>query len=50
MSDGVVAALAMADEGAAAAAEADRAALLTDRGTDANASEVKVDLIRKRYE
>jgi (E)-4-hydroxy-3-methylbut-2-enyl-diphosphate synthase len=50
MSDGVDAALAKADDGAAAEAEADRAALLTDKGTDANASEVKVDLIRKRYE
>jgi (E)-4-hydroxy-3-methylbut-2-enyl-diphosphate synthase len=50
MSDGVDAALAKADDGAAAEAEADRAALLTDKGADANASEVKVALIRKRYE
>jgi (E)-4-hydroxy-3-methylbut-2-enyl-diphosphate synthase len=50
MSDGVDAALAKADDGAAAEAEADRAALLVDKGADANASEVKVDLIKKKYE
>src|SRR6186997_1407841 len=41
VSGGVEAALARADEGAAAAAEADRAALLEDKGLDANASEQK---------
>src|SRR4051795_11117919 len=49
VSGGVEAALARADEGAAAAAEADRAALLEDKGADANASEQKVDLIHKRF-
>src|SRR4051794_14421701 len=38
MSDGVEAALAKADDGAAAEAERDRAALLDDKGADANAS------------
>jgi (E)-4-hydroxy-3-methylbut-2-enyl-diphosphate synthase len=46
-SEGVEAALAEADAGAKAAADADRAALLVEQGTDANASESKVELIRK---
>ena len=46
--DGIEAALAHADAGAAAEADADRAALLDEQGADANASEQKVDLIRKR--
>jgi (E)-4-hydroxy-3-methylbut-2-enyl-diphosphate synthase len=46
--EGVEARLAAADKGAAAEAEADRVALLDDRGEDANASEAKVELIRKR--
>ncbi len=45
--DGIQAALDDADEGAAAEAEKDRAALLTEQGDDVNASEQKVDLIRK---
>jgi len=45
--EGVDAALAKADPKAAAAAEADRAALLDEQGADANASEVRVDLIRR---
>ncbi|MCB0977974.1 MAG: flavodoxin-dependent (E)-4-hydroxy-3-methylbut-2-enyl-diphosphate synthase [Acidimicrobiales bacterium] len=45
--DGVEAALAKADAGAAAEAEADRAALLDDKGLDANASEQRVELIRR---
>jgi (E)-4-hydroxy-3-methylbut-2-enyl-diphosphate synthase len=48
--EGVEARLAAADSGAAEAAEADRRALLDIQGDDANASEVKVDLIRKRVE
>ena len=44
--EGVEARLAAADAGAAAAAEADRAALLADQGDDANASEARVELIR----
>src|SRR3954469_3897933 len=48
--DGVAAALAAADPNAAAEAEADRAALLADQGADANASEQRVQLIRKRVE
>ena len=48
MEEGAEAVLATADlEGARREAEADRAALLEDQGTDANASEVKVDLIRR---
>ena len=47
-SDGVEAALARADAGAAAEAEADRAALLDDRGDDANQSGARIDEIRKR--
>jgi (E)-4-hydroxy-3-methylbut-2-enyl-diphosphate synthase len=46
--EGVEARLAAADAGAAAEAEADRLALLDDRGADANASEARVELIRKR--
>ena len=46
--EGVEARLAAADAGAAAEAEADRLALLDDKGLDANASEAKVELIRKR--
>lgn len=45
--EGVDGALTHADAGAAAEAEADRAALLDDKGLDANAAEQKVDLIRK---
>jgi (E)-4-hydroxy-3-methylbut-2-enyl-diphosphate synthase len=45
--DGVEAALARAEEGAAAEAEKDRLALLEEQGDDANASEGKIDLIRK---
>ncbi|HET7489008.1 MAG TPA: flavodoxin-dependent (E)-4-hydroxy-3-methylbut-2-enyl-diphosphate synthase [Acidimicrobiales bacterium] len=44
---GVEARLAAADAGAAAEAEADRAALLDEQGDDANASEVAVEIIRK---
>jgi (E)-4-hydroxy-3-methylbut-2-enyl-diphosphate synthase len=46
--DGVEARLAAADRGAAAEAEADRAALLDLRGDDANNSETAVQLIDKR--
>ena len=45
--EGIEGALAQADLGAAAEADADRAALLDEQGADANASEQKVDLIRK---
>ena len=45
--DGVEHALGLADESAAAEAEADRAALLDDKGADANHAETKIDLIRK---
>jgi (E)-4-hydroxy-3-methylbut-2-enyl-diphosphate synthase len=45
--DGVDAALAAADPTAAAEAERDRAALLADQGEDANASEQRVELIRR---
>jgi (E)-4-hydroxy-3-methylbut-2-enyl-diphosphate synthase len=45
--EGVDARLAAADAGAAAEAEADRRALLDDRGDDVNASESRVELIRK---
>ncbi|MBX3284984.1 MAG: flavodoxin-dependent (E)-4-hydroxy-3-methylbut-2-enyl-diphosphate synthase, partial [Actinobacteria bacterium] len=45
--EGVEGALAHADAGAAAEADADRAALLQEQGADANASEQRVDLIRK---
>jgi (E)-4-hydroxy-3-methylbut-2-enyl-diphosphate synthase len=50
MKEGVEARLAAADAGAAGEAEADRLALLDERGDDANASEAKVELIRKRVE
>jgi (E)-4-hydroxy-3-methylbut-2-enyl-diphosphate synthase len=49
VSEGVEARLAAADAGAEAEAEADRRALIDDRGADANSSETKVDLIRKKY-
>jgi (E)-4-hydroxy-3-methylbut-2-enyl-diphosphate synthase len=48
VAEGVDARLAAADVGAAAEAEADRLALLDDKGDDANASEARVELIRKR--
>ena len=47
VAEGVDARLAAADAGSAAEAEADRRALLDDKGADANASEQKVELIRK---
>jgi (E)-4-hydroxy-3-methylbut-2-enyl-diphosphate synthase len=46
--EGIEARLAAADAGAEAAAEADRRALLQDRGDDVNQSESKVELIRKQ--
>jgi len=46
--EGVEARLAAADRGAAAEAEADRAALLDLRGDDANDSETRINLIDKR--
>lgn len=49
VAEGVQARLAAADRGAEAEAEADRHALLEAKGEDANASESKVELIRKRY-
>jgi (E)-4-hydroxy-3-methylbut-2-enyl-diphosphate synthase len=49
VAEGVEARLAAADAGAEAEAEADRRALIDAKGEDANASETKVDLIRKRY-
>ena len=45
--DGVEAALARADSSAAAEAEADRQALLEEKGEDANASGTRVDIIRR---
>jgi (E)-4-hydroxy-3-methylbut-2-enyl-diphosphate synthase len=48
VAEGVEARLAAADVGAAAEAEADRMALLDEKGADANASEARVELIRKR--
>ena len=45
---GVEEALARADTGAAAEAEADRAALLDEKGDDANDVGTRVDLIHKR--
>ena len=45
--EGIEGALAHADAGAAAEADADRAALLDDQGHAVNASEQRVDLIRK---
>ncbi len=47
VAEGFEARLAAADTGAEAEAEADRMALLSDQGDDANASEAKVELIRK---
>jgi len=44
----VEARLAAADRGAEAEAAADRAALLADQGDDANDSEARVELIRRR--
>ena len=49
VAEGVEARLAAADAGAEAEAEADRRALLDAKGEDANASETKVELIRKKY-
>ncbi len=49
VAEGVQARLAAADSGAEAEAEADRQALIEAKGEDANASETKVDLIRKKY-
>ena len=45
--DGVEAALERADSGAAAEAEKDRAALLTEQGDDVNHAESHIDQIRK---
>jgi (E)-4-hydroxy-3-methylbut-2-enyl-diphosphate synthase len=45
---GIEGAQAMADAGAEAAAAADRAALLDDKGADANHAAEKIELIRKR--
>ena len=47
VAEGIEARLAAADAGAAAEAEADRAALFATQGDDVNASEAKVELIRK---
>jgi (E)-4-hydroxy-3-methylbut-2-enyl-diphosphate synthase len=49
VAEGVEARLAAADSGAEAEAEADRRALIESKGEDANASETKVELIRKKY-
>jgi (E)-4-hydroxy-3-methylbut-2-enyl-diphosphate synthase len=48
--DGKEAALAAADPNAAAEAEKDRQALLDDKGTDANQSEQRIELIHKRID
>jgi (E)-4-hydroxy-3-methylbut-2-enyl-diphosphate synthase len=48
--DGKDAALAAADPNAAAEAERDRAALLDDKGLDANQSEQRIELIHKRID
>ena len=48
--EGVEARLAVADSGAVEAAEADRQALLDVQGADANNSEARVELIKKRVE
>lgn len=50
VAEGVEARLAAADAGAEAEAEVDRRALLEDKGDDANASEAKVELIRRTVE
>ncbi|MGK2958065.1 MAG: flavodoxin-dependent (E)-4-hydroxy-3-methylbut-2-enyl-diphosphate synthase [Acidimicrobiales bacterium] len=47
VAEGFEARLAAGDAGAEAEAEADRMALLSDQGDDANASEAKIELIRK---
>ena len=47
--EGFDARLAAADKSAAAEAEADRRALLDDKGTDANNSEARVELIERRF-
>ena len=49
VTEGVEARLAAADAGAEAEAAADRRELLDAKGEDANASETKVELIRKKY-
>jgi (E)-4-hydroxy-3-methylbut-2-enyl-diphosphate synthase len=49
VAEGVEARLAAADLGAEAEAEADRLALIGDQGDDVNASETKVELIRKKF-
>ena len=49
VAEGVEARLAAADAGAEAEAEADRRELLESKGDDANASESRVELIRKRF-
>ena len=48
VAEGVAARLAAADAGAEAEAEADRRALLDENGADPNASEAKIDRIRRR--
>jgi len=48
VAEGVAARLAAADAGAEAEAEADRRALLDEKGADPNASEAKIDRIRRR--
>ncbi|MFZ0173833.1 MAG: flavodoxin-dependent (E)-4-hydroxy-3-methylbut-2-enyl-diphosphate synthase [Acidimicrobiales bacterium] len=50
VAEGIEARLAAAYSGAAAEAEADRQALFAEQGEDVNASEVRVDLIRKTIE
>jgi (E)-4-hydroxy-3-methylbut-2-enyl-diphosphate synthase len=49
VAEGVEARLAAADSGAEAEADADRRALIEAKGDDANHSETRVDLIRKKY-
>jgi (E)-4-hydroxy-3-methylbut-2-enyl-diphosphate synthase len=49
VAEGIDARLAAADAGAAAEAEADRRDLLAGKGVDANASEERIELIRKKY-
>ena len=48
VAEGVDARLAAADASAEAEAEADRRALIDENGADPNASEVRVDRIRRR--
>ena len=50
VAEGVEARLAASEEGAAAEAEADRVALLEEKGADANRSSVKIERIRHRLE